>query len=127
MKIQQIRTIYGPNVFSHNPVLVMRPDLMELTGKESNEIPGFLERLLAALPRMYEHHSGKGYRGGFVERLQEGTWFGHIVEHVCLELTDWAGISAIAAKRSRPGRRGYSTWPSSSVPSQPYAGCSRSP
>ena len=62
MKIQRIRIIYGPNVFSDNPVLVMRLDLQDLTGKERYEIPGFIERLLAALPGMYEHHCAKGYR-----------------------------------------------------------------
>ena len=78
---------------------------MELTGKESNEIPVFLERLLAALPRMHEHHCGKGYRGGFVERLQEGTWFGHIVEHVCLEFDRLGGNFGQSRQNGR-GRAG---------------------
>src|SRR4051812_23774102 len=98
MRIQKIRTIQGPNIFSHNPVLVMRLDLEDLAGKESYEPPGFVERLLAALPGVQDHHCGKGRAGGFVERLHEGTWFGHIVEHVCLELTDRAGISVNRGK-----------------------------
>src|SRR3954451_15816006 len=92
MRIEHIRTITGPNVISHNPVLTMRLDLQDLTGKESYELPGFIDRLLAALPGVRENFCGKGYAGGFVERLYEGTYFGHIVEHVCLELTDAANI-----------------------------------
>src|SRR4051794_13216837 len=98
MKIQKIRAIQGPNVFSHNPVLIMRLDLEDLAGRESYEAPGFVERLLAALPGINDHHCAKGRPGGFVERLHEGTWFGHIVEHVCLELTDRAGISVNRGK-----------------------------
>ena len=51
MRIEKIRTITGPNVVSHNPVLVMRLDLQELTGKQSRELRGFTDRLLAELPR----------------------------------------------------------------------------
>lgn len=76
----------------------MRLDLEELAGKESYDIPGFIERLLAALPGVHDHHCAKGRPGGFVERLYEGTYFGHIVEHVCLELTDRAGISVNRGK-----------------------------
>ena len=106
MKILQIRTINGPNVFSHNPVLVLRLALEDLAGKESYEVPGFVERLLAALPGLHEHHCAKGRPGGFVERLREGTWFGHIVEHVCLELTDRAGISVNRGKTVGAGTPG---------------------
>ncbi len=98
MKIDTIRAITGPNVFSHNPVLVMRLDLENLAGKESYEVAGFIDRLLAALPGVRDHHCAKGRPGGFVERLYEGTYFGHIVEHVCLELTDRAGISVNRGK-----------------------------
>jgi cyanophycin synthetase len=98
MIIQQIRTIQGPNVYSHRPVLAMRLDLEDLTEKESCDIPGFIDRLLHALPGVHDHHCGKGRPDGFVERLYEGTYFGHIVEHVCLELTDRAGISVNRGK-----------------------------
>src|SRR4051794_23746096 len=103
MRIEQIRTITGPNVISHNPVLIIRLDLQDLTGKESYELPGFIDRLLAALPGVREHYCGKGHPGGFAERLYEGTYFGHIVEHVCLELTDRAGISVNRGKTISAG------------------------
>src|SRR3954453_12207938 len=98
MVIERIRAITGPNVYSYDPVLVMTLDLEDLAGKESYEIPGFTERLLDCLPGVEEHFCGLGRRGGFVERLRGGTWFGHIVEHVALELTDALGISVNRGK-----------------------------
>src|SRR4051812_160732 len=98
MRIEQIKTVPGPNVFSHDPVLVMRLDLEDLVGKESYQIPGFIDRLIATLPGVHEHHCGLGRRGGFVERLRGGTWFGHIVEHVALELSDSLNISVNRGK-----------------------------
>jgi cyanophycin synthetase len=103
MRIQQIRAIHGPNVVSHNPVLVMRLDLGDLSDRESYDIPGFVDRLIEALPGIHEHHCGLGRPGGFVERLRGGTYFGHIVEHVCLELTDRAGISVNRGKTIAAG------------------------
>src|SRR3954471_19854909 len=98
MGIDQIRDISRPNVYRHDPVLVMTLDLEDLTEKESYEISGFTDRLLAALPGIQEHYCGLGRPGGFVERLRGGTWFGHIVEHVALELTDAVGISVNRGK-----------------------------
>ena len=101
MQVLDIRTITGPNVYSHNPVLVMRLDLQELADRETCEFAGFNNRLLATLPGLMEHHCALGRRGGFVERLNDGTYFSHTVEHVALELTDAAGI---------PVNRGKTVW-----------------
>lgn len=98
MEIGEIRTIAGPNIYSHEPVLVMRLGSGELYEKESCSIPGFVDRLLRTLPGIEEHHCGLGRRGGFVERLRGGTYFGHVVEHVALELTDAVGISVNRGK-----------------------------
>ncbi|HYP25972.1 MAG TPA: cyanophycin synthetase [Blastocatellia bacterium] len=98
MRIDGIRTLSGPNIYSHNPVLVMRLYLEDLFEKESYEIPGFVDRLLDLLPGMREHHCSLGREGGFVERLREGTYFGHIVEHVALELTEHAGVPSFHGK-----------------------------
>jgi cyanophycin synthetase len=106
MKILNIRTIPGPNVYSHQPVLVMKLDLEDLAGRESYDIPGFVERLLELLPGCYEHYCGLGRPGGFVERLRRGTYFGHIVEHVALELTDAVGISTNRGKTVDAGEPG---------------------
>ncbi|MFL6335672.1 MAG: cyanophycin synthetase family protein, partial [Pyrinomonadaceae bacterium] len=103
MKIESIRTLAGPNVYSHRPVLLMRLDLEDLYERESHELPGFVERLLTLLPGLAEHHCSKGYAGGFVERLDEGTYFGHTVEHVTLELAGLAGCKATHGKTRYSG------------------------
>src|SRR5215211_6146917 len=92
MKIQSIRALRGPNVYSHRPVLLMHLDLSELVERESREFKGFNEQLLTILPGINQHHCSLGRPGGFVTRLNEGTYFGHVVEHVALELTELCGI-----------------------------------
>ena len=91
------------DVYSHRPVLLMRLDLEDLYERESHEPPGFVRGLLALLPGLREHHCSKGYEGGFVERLEEGTYFGHTVEHVTLELAGLAGCSATHGKTCYSG------------------------
>jgi cyanophycin synthetase len=68
----------------------MRLDLGELNEKESREFKGFNDRLLACLPGLNEHQCSLGRPGGFVQRLEEGTYFGH-VEHVAIELSRACG------------------------------------
>jgi cyanophycin synthetase len=94
MQIESIRTLAGPNVYSHRPVLLMRLDLGDLDGKETIEFRGFNDRLLSCVPGLNDHHCSKGRPGGFVERLGEGTFFGHVVEHVALELAALAEVGA---------------------------------
>lgn len=86
MKIIRARHLAGPNVYIYKPVLVARVELGELTERESCEFEGFSDRLLRLLPGLREHHCAKGVPGGFVERLYGGTYFGHIAEHVAIEL-----------------------------------------
>src|SRR5215212_7196498 len=92
MKPLTIRALNGPNVYHHEPVLVMLLDLESLADTDSAKHPGFTDALLAILPGLQAHHCGLGRPGGFVERLRDGTYFGHIVEHVALELSETAGI-----------------------------------
>jgi cyanophycin synthetase len=92
MKIGETRALAGPNVYSHQPVLVMQLALEELNECESRTRPGFNEQLLALLPGLAEHHCALGKPGGFLLRLAEGTYFGHVVEHVALELMKLAGL-----------------------------------
>src|SRR5262249_3843892 len=101
MRVGEIRTLAGPNVYSFRPVLSMKLYLGDLSGKESREIPGFNELLLETLPGLAKHHCSKEREGGFAERLREGTYFGHIVEHVALELTDLAGAPVYHGKTRR--------------------------
>src|SRR4051794_20549161 len=92
MKILAIRTIEGANVYSYRPVVVMELDLEELTDRETREFPGFNDTLVGLLPGLREHVCGLGTPGGLLVRLAEGTYFGHVIEHVALELSEPAGV-----------------------------------
>ncbi|NJR46353.1 MAG: cyanophycin synthetase [Hyellaceae cyanobacterium CSU_1_1] len=94
MRILQTQTLRGPNYWSirRNKLIVMQLALEELTEKPSDEIPGFYEGVIKVLPSLIEHHCSRGHRGGFLERIKEGTLMGHIVEHIALELQELAGM-----------------------------------
>lgn len=94
--IQLLRTTYlrGPSVWTYRPVLEVWLDLGELEDYPSNKIDGFTKRLTTWLPGLIEHHCGVGHRGGFLERLTEGTWCGHVLEHTIIELLNMAGMPA---------------------------------
>jgi cyanophycin synthetase len=98
MKIEDIRYISGPNLYSHLPAMVMRIDLQECAGKESYEFAGLNQKLLEFFPGLRNHHCAKGEPGGFVERLDEGTYIGHVIEHVALEMAELVGIGANRGK-----------------------------
>jgi cyanophycin synthetase len=106
MKIKNIRTIWGPNVYHRKPVLIMSLDLESLTDISSVEIGGFISRLLKTLPGLETHRCSPGYVGGFVERLERGTYFAHIVEHITLELSTIVGIDVGYGKSIYGGHRG---------------------
>lgn len=91
MKILDTRTYRGPNIWSLNPVIKLKLDLGELEEKPSNKIEGFVEKLLAMLPSLETHRCSIGKPGGLVLRMREGTWMGHITEHIALELQCLAG------------------------------------
>jgi hypothetical protein len=78
----------------------------------SNTLPGFNERLTAWLPGLIEHRCGVGERGGFLERLRDGTWAGHILEHVVLELQNLAGMKTGFGKTRSTGDPASTKWPS---------------
>lgn len=107
LKIDDIRAIHGPNVFHHRPVLVMTLNLGKLTNVSSLQMDGFTERLLKILPGLWEHRCSPRRYGGFVERLQRGTYLGHIIEHIALELSRPAGIEVSYGKTVYAGRPGY--------------------
>jgi cyanophycin synthetase len=94
MRILKTQTLRGPNYWSirRQKLIVMRLDLEEVAHKPSNEIPGFYEGLETTLPSLYEHFCSRDHRGGFLERVKEGTYLGHIIEHVALELQELAGM-----------------------------------
>ncbi|HEV7889979.1 MAG TPA: cyanophycin synthetase [Pyrinomonadaceae bacterium] len=106
MRIEGIRTLAGPNVYTHRPALILTLDLEDLARRETRDVEGFNERLLALLPGLDDHHCSRGHAGGFVERLGEGTYFGHTVEHVAIELTGLAGIGVTHGKTRAADREG---------------------
>lgn len=106
MHVENIRTLDGPNVFHARPVMSMYLRLDELTETYTNEVPGFTERLIAALPGVMLHECSRGHVGGFVERLHEGTYFGHVAEHVALEMAGLLGSPVTYGKTRYAGERG---------------------
>ncbi len=89
----RVSHLRGPNIWTYRPVIEAWIDLGALEERPSNTIPGFYERLTAWLPGLAAHRCGIGEPGGFLERLRDGTWAGHILEHICLELQSLAGMS----------------------------------
>ena len=91
MRLEYVRHLSGPNVFCKSPVSLARIELGDLTCRETTEFLGFAERLATALPGLREHHCAAGRPGGFIDAMARGTYFGHVVEHVMLELSARAG------------------------------------
>ncbi|MFI1992768.1 cyanophycin synthetase [Actinoplanes sp. NPDC020271] len=106
MKIESLRRLRGPNVYLSRPAVVARLRLEELTGQETSDVTGFTERLLRALPGLAEHHCAAGAPGGFVSRLRGGTYFGHVTEHVCLELSQLIGRDVSFGRTVSAGETG---------------------
>ena len=92
MKIIQFRTLSGPNYWSLRPCIQMLLDIGELEELPTNKIDGFYDRFTEALPSIHDHRCSIGKTGGFFQRVEEGTWMGHVVEHVALELQTLAGM-----------------------------------
>jgi len=104
--IIDVLSLRGPNIWTYRPVLEAWVDIGELEDFPSNTIPGFYERLTAWLPSLVEHHCGVGVHGGFLMRLREGTWPGHIMEHVMIELQNLAGMQSGFGKARETSKRG---------------------
>jgi len=94
MEIRSINAMKGPNYWSvrRHKLIVMVLDLQEMEEFPSNKIDGFYERITTMFPTMYEHRCSVGTPGGFFQRMKEGTWMGHIIEHIALELQTLAGM-----------------------------------
>ena len=94
MKIIEIKVLRGPNYWSvRRPRLIqLKLDLEEMEQRPTHTIPGFRERLQNLLPSLYEHRCSEGVPGGFFSRVEEGTWMGHVIEHIALEIQTLAGM-----------------------------------
>ncbi|GAB3412652.1 cyanophycin synthetase [Massilia agilis] len=106
IKILRVTHLRGPNIWTYRPVIEAWLDIGELEDFPSNTLPGLNERLTTWLPGLIEHRCGVGTRGGFLERLQEGTWAGHILEHIVLELQNMAGMKTGFGKTRSVGEPG---------------------
>ncbi len=102
----RVTCLRGPNIWTYRQVIEAWVDIGALEDAPSNTIPGLYERLTAWLPGLIEHRCGVGTRGGFLERLREGTWAGHILEHVVLELQNMAGMQTGFGKARQTSVRG---------------------
>lgn len=100
MEIKSIRALRGPNQWTAMTVLEAIVDLGRLEEFPSDTLPGFNERIMEWLPTMIEHRCSIGTRGGFFQRLRTGTWMGHVLEHVTIELQSLAG-SVVRYGRAR--------------------------
>ncbi|HEY1016572.1 MAG TPA: cyanophycin synthetase [Herpetosiphonaceae bacterium] len=106
MKIRETRVYRGPNYWLYKPAINMTVDLEELEDYPTDKLPGFSDRLLELIPTLDDHHCSKGAPGGFVERLREGTWLGHVMEHIALELQSLAGTYTTQGKTRGAGEHG---------------------
>ena len=94
MKIIDLRAMRGPNYWSirRHKLIVMKLDIEDMEEKPTNKIEGFPERLEKMFPGMFEHRCSEDFMGGFFHRVKEGTWIGHVIEHIALEIQTLAGM-----------------------------------
>ncbi|MBL7922185.1 MAG: cyanophycin synthetase [Bacteroidia bacterium] len=108
MKIIETRALRGPNYWSNyrKKLIVMKLDLEELEQLPTNKIPGFFERMEKMIPSLYSHRCSFDHEGGFFERVKEGTWMGHVIEHIALEIQTLAGMECGYGRTRGTGTEG---------------------
>lgn len=105
MQILETRVYRGPNLYALWPMIRLLVDLRELEEYPTSRLPGFADRLLALIPSLEEHTCGLGVHGGFLQRMrdEEGTWLGHVLEHIAIELQCLAGTPVSFGKTRGEG------------------------
>jgi cyanophycin synthetase len=106
IQVKKIKVLTGPNIWAYRPVLEILADIGKYESLPSNKLPGFTERLVETLPTLWEHRCSEGRPGGFLERLRLGTFMGHIIEHVILELQSLAGMDVGYGRTRGTGHHG---------------------
>lgn len=108
MRINEINAMRGPNYWSiwRHKLIVMKLDLEDLEEKPTNVIPGFGERLEKMFPTMFSHRCSETFEGGFFYRVKEGTWMGHVIEHIALEIQTLAGMDTGFGRTRTTGEKG---------------------
>ena len=137
MEILETQVYRGANYWAPVPAIRLLLDIGELEERPTNQIPGFYEKLTTTLPTMYDHRCSVGKPGGFFQRLREGTWMGHVVEHTTLELQNLAGqevgygkarsATGPGSASSRPTRPTTARRPASSTRGRNPGGLRRCP
>jgi len=108
MEILSLKVLRGPNYWStyRKQLIVMKLDLQEAEEMPTHKIPGFAERLEALMPSLYEHRCSEKKPGGFFERIRKGTWLGHVIEHVALEMQSLADMPCGFGRTRSAGNKG---------------------
>jgi len=108
MKIIKTQVLDGPNVWSNyrKKLIQVKIDLEAMEDFPTDRLPEFVERLKMLLPGLVEHECSEGVRGGFYQRLERGTWMGHVIEHVALELQSLAGMETGYGRTRNAGTKG---------------------
>jgi cyanophycin synthetase len=106
IEILKVKHLRGPNIWTYRPVIEAWVDIGSLEDYPSNTLEGFYERLTAFLPSLVEHRCSPGVYGGFLQRVREGTYAGHILEHVTLELQNLVGMRTGFGKTRQTSQRG---------------------
>ncbi len=108
MRILEIKAMRGPNHWSvrRHKLIIMRLDIEGLEERPTNKIDGFYERITTTLPSMYSHRCSEEREGGFFERVKRGTWMGHVIEHIALEIQTLAGMDTGFGRTRSTGERG---------------------
>lgn len=94
MRIKELKVLRGPNLWSirRQQLVQMVLDIGRYEELPTHCLPGFTERLVNLIPSLYSHRCSEGKAGGFISRMKQGTWLGHVVEHVALEIQCLAGM-----------------------------------
>lgn len=107
MDILDIQILGGPNYWSvHHKIIAVKLDIGKYEELPTNRIRGFASRLQKLLPGLKEHHCSPGKPGGFISRMKKGTWLGHVVEHVALEIQTMAGMNCSFGKTTSTDKKG---------------------
>ncbi len=106
IEIKELRALRGPNRHTRHTAIFMVLDINAYESLPSDKIEGFTDRLLTLIPTLQEHTCSIGKPGGFVQRLERGTWAGHIIEHIALELQCLAGMEVGYGKTLNTSKKG---------------------
>jgi cyanophycin synthetase len=107
IEIKELRALRGPNRHTRHTAIFMVLDINEYESKPSDKINGFSDRLLTLIPTLQGHECSIGKPGGFVQRLRTGTWAGHIIEHIAIELQCLAGMKVGYGKTLDTSKKRY--------------------